>query len=67
MSKKKYYFPNDETADGFYFGGETPICFDLAALKCLAEEWEMPLRMLRADVHEATPEEIREYGVYDFD
>lgn len=61
--KKKYYFADDEYIDSIY-GSEHPICIDMAELKRLAREWEMTTAELRRQMHEASAEEIAEYGIY---
>lgn len=64
---KKYYFPNDEHIDRV-FGAEMPCCLDAAEVDRLAIEWSndggMPENVLE-QFHEATADEIAEYGVYD--
>lgn len=63
---KKYYFPNDEHIDRV-FGVEMPCCLDTAEVNRLANEWavdnETPANVLE-QFHEATADEIAEYGVY---
>lgn len=61
---KTYYFPNAEHADAF-FGNQSAVCVDAAELDRLAAEWGMESDELRGQVHEATPDEIDTYGVYD--
>ena len=61
---KTYYFPNAENADAF-FGSQSPVCVDAWELDRLAAEWGMESDELRAQVHEASEDEIAEYGVYD--
>ena len=60
--KKKYYFADDEYIDSIYNG--SPVCIDMAELKRLAREWEMTTAELRQQMHEASAEEIAEYGIY---
>lgn len=40
-----------------------PVCVDMEELIRLAEGWEMPLDELLDQVHEASKEEIAEFGV----
>ena len=61
---KTYYFPNAEHSDAF-FGGQSPVCVDAAELDRLAADWGLDDDELRAQVHEASEDEIAEYGVYD--
>lgn len=61
---KTYYFPNSEHADAF-FGGQSPVCVDAEELDRLAACWGMEPDELRAQVHEASDDEISEYGAYD--
>lgn len=60
--KKTWYLPDDEHADAF-FGPVTPVCVDMDELIRLAEGWEMPLDELLDQVHEASEEELAEFGV----
>lgn len=60
---REYYFPNIDQEDAF-FGGQTPICVDKAELERLATGCGLELEELMKQVHEADPEEITEYGVY---
>lgn len=60
---KKYYFPDDEYIDSI-FGWQDPICLDRAETDRLSHEdggWEN----IWDQVHEASADEIAEYGVYD--
>lgn len=61
---KTYYFPDDEHIDKF-FGSYDYICVDKRELERLARDWGMSFDELRAQVHEASADEIAEYGVYD--
>lgn len=61
--KNYYYFPNTDQEEAF-FGGKTPICVDKAELERLATGWGLEIEELIKQVHEADPEEITEYGVY---
>lgn len=63
LVEKDYFFPNIDQEDAF-FGGQTPICVDRKELERLAVGWGIELEDLMKQVHEADPEEIREYGVY---
>ena len=59
-----YYFANDEYVDYIYGSGEL-VCIDFAEVKRLASEWKMTIEELMKQVHEATAEEITQYGIYD--
>ena len=61
---KIYYFANEDHADAIY-GTENPVCIDLAEVERLAREWDMTPEELLEQMHEATAEEISEFGVYD--
>jgi len=61
---KTYYFADDEHIDKIY-GDQKPVCIDLAEVKWLANEWDIPPRALLNQMHEATADEIARYGVYD--
>lgn len=67
--KQEYYFPNSEHID-CWFGGSDPVCIDRQEAERLATAWETEEKAA-ADIlnqlHEATTEEIAEYGVYDSD
>lgn len=58
-----YYIANTEYFDSIY-GSEMPVCIDLAEVKRLAREWDMTTEELLEQMHEATSEEIEEWGVY---
>lgn len=55
------YFPNDDYVD-YWFGSEYPSCMTLDEIKSLAAGWCKPLAELMHQVHEATQDEINEYG-----
>lgn len=61
--KKTYYFP-DAGTDGIeiFTGGESPVCIDGEEVERLSKEWDIDLM---EHMHEATPEEIAEYGTSD--
>jgi 2-iminoacetate synthase ThiH len=59
---KTYYFANSGCD---LFGGYDPICIDLAEVERLAREWDMTTEELLDQMHEASLDEIEEYGVYD--
>lgn len=59
---KAYFFPDDEYCDAF-FGGETPCCVDEDEVRRLADDWGMPFDELLSQMHTASADEIREYGV----
>lgn len=62
MINKAYFFPDDEYCDAF-FGSETPCCVDEEEVRRLADEWDMPFDKLMSQMHTASADEIREYGV----
>lgn len=62
--KKTYYFPDAGIYAVDIFGGDSPVCIDSAEVERLGKEWDMDLF---EHMHEATDEEIAEYGVYDSD
>ena len=59
---KEFLFPDDEYCDAF-FGGETPCCVDEDEVRRLADEWDMPFDEVISQMHTASADEIREYGV----
>ena len=61
---KTYYIANDEYADKIY-GSETPVCLSLNEVQRLAREWDMTTEELLEQMHEATANEINEWGVYE--
>lgn len=63
-TKKVYYFPDNAYVDAFFGRGDW-VCVDQEELHRLAVAWEMDFSELREQVHEATPAEIAEYGIYD--
>ena len=63
MNMNTFYFPNTEYTDAF-FGSKSPVCVDAVELDRLADEWGLDSDEIRAQVHEATQDEIAEYGVY---
>lgn len=63
MINKAYFFPDDEYCD-ILFGSETPpCCVDEDEVRRLADEWDMPFNELMSQMHTASADEIREYGV----
>ena len=62
--KKIYYIAAADHADAIY-GDQTPICIDLAEVERLAREWGMATEELLEQMHEATTEEIEEFGIYE--
>lgn len=60
---KKYFFPDDDHIESF-FGSAMPVCVDLEELKRLAVGWGISFDELRGQTHEASRNEIAEYGVY---
>lgn len=61
--EKTYYFANDEYIDAVYVGD--PVCIDRTEVQRLASEWDMTEEELMDQLHEATADEIEEFGVYD--
>ena len=59
---KEFLFPDDEYCDAF-FGGEAPYCVDEDEVRRLADEWDMPFDEVISQMHTASADEIREYGV----
>ena len=60
--EKTYYIANTEYSDRVY-GSELPVCIDLNEIEILAREWDMTTAELLEQFHEASPEEIAEYGI----
>lgn len=60
---RTYYFPNIDQEDAF-FGSQMPVCVDKKELERLAHGWEMDIEDMMKQVHEADPDEIESYGVY---
>lgn len=61
--KCTYYFINSDVNPDTIYGSEMPVCITETEIARLAAEWENPDLM---DLfHEATADEIDEYGVYD--
>ena len=61
---KTYFFPNPENEESF-FGSDNPICVDSEELSRLAREWGLTWDEMMEQVHEASEDEIEEYGTYD--
>lgn len=59
---KRYYMANPEHSDAIY-GDEIPVCIELAEVKRLACEWGMTTDELLEQMHEASTDEIEEWGV----
>lgn len=59
-----YYIANPEHSDTIY-GGQLPICIDLAEVNRLSREWDMTPDELLEQMHETTEAEIAEYGIAD--
>lgn len=62
--KKKFYFPNHTHEEEFFVSGEW-VCMDKAALREFAQMSETPLAEVKRLVHEATEEELANYGKYE--
>lgn len=62
IKEKEFLFPDDEYCDVF-FGSEIPCCVDEDEVRRLADEWDMPFDELMSQMHTASADEIREYGV----
>lgn len=56
---KTYFFPNDDICEDF-FGSSAPVCVDRKTVEWLSREWEDP--DLMEHMHEATNDELEEYG-----
>lgn len=61
--KRTYYFINSDVNPDTIYGSEMPCCITKTEIDRLAAEWECP--DLMDQFHEATEDEIAEYGVYD--
>lgn len=59
MNTKVYFFPDDDINDAF-FGSASPVCVTREEVDRLAREWDDP--DLMDHMHEATAEELEEYG-----
>lgn len=62
--KKTYYIADSEYSDAIY-GDQLPTCLDMAEVERLAREWDMTTDELLAQMHEATADDIDEFGAYD--
>lgn len=68
--KKTYYFTGSEYFERV-FGGSDPVCVDESERDRLIRGWEQPgeseltREALLEQWHEATADEIEQYGVYD--
>lgn len=60
---RMYYFPNIDQEEAF-FGSQMPICVDKKELEHLADGWGVDIEDLMKQVHEADPDEIESYGIY---
>lgn len=58
----KFYVSDDEYSDMIY-GSAFPTLLTNSDLKWLAREWEMSYSDIRAQVHEATLNELINYNV----
>lgn len=61
---KTYYMANTEHFDNIY-GSDIPVCIGLNEVKRLAREWDMTTDEMMEQFHEATTDEIEEYGIYE--
>lgn len=61
LDDNKLYFP-DEAYQDYIFGNGDVICITGKQLKWAANEWGVTESEVRKQVHEATKEEIEEYG-----
>lgn len=61
--KKTYYIADTEYSDAIY-GDQLPTCLDLTEVERLAREWDMTADELLAQMHEATEDDINEFGIY---
>ena len=60
---RTYYFINSDVNPDSIYGSEYPVCITETEIARLAAEWEKP--DLMEQFHEASENEIAEYGVYD--
>lgn len=61
--RKVYYMADDDYIPAIYI--DAPVCIDRAEVERLAREWDMTTEELLEEMHEATADEIDEFGVYD--
>lgn len=61
---KTYYICDSENFDRI-FGNQYPVCITKTEIMRLATEWEIELCDLMEQFHEASKNEIEEYGVDD--
>lgn len=59
-----YYFIDSSVNPDTIYGDQAPHCITMLEIERLSKEWEEPNLMDK--FHEATPEEIAAYGVYDY-
>lgn len=59
--KQYWIVTKGQEADDIY-GGQYPVCLDTEEVERLSKEWD---RNLFDVMHEATDEEIEQYGKYD--
>ena len=60
--REAVYMPDDEYLDR-WFDSEQPVCLTKDEIKALALGWSVPVDELMGQVHEATEDEIDEWGV----
>lgn len=60
--KKTFWFMNDGINPDTIYGSGYPVCIDTEELERLSQEWGVDLR---EQMHEASEDEITEYGIYD--
>lgn len=60
--REPLYFPDDEYCDS-WFGSEQPVCLTAEDIADLANGWAMTVEELMEQVHEASDDEIFEWGV----
>ncbi len=61
IKTSKWFFPDDEYRDSV-FGSADATCLSRATIEWLADGWEMSFDELMGQMHEASSDEIAEYG-----
>ena len=63
--KKKFYFPDSNHEEEFFGPAGEWVCLDKKALREFAQNCEATYASINRLVHEATEEELAEYGKYE--
>lgn len=63
--KRKFYFPDSNHEEEFFGPTGEWVCLDKKALREFAQMSETPYAEVERMVHEATEEELAEYGKYE--